>query len=137
MHALEENARSFCHDPINIATYKDFLIKKFYDGMVEEARQQFELTRLDTEHWLRGALGPLNGQIMERQTLMLKRVESLRNMKDNLTSVQERIKQLDSQRQSLKKQGEQLDLLRNNLALNNPPPGGSKPATAGAPLPTG
>ena len=40
MHALEENARSFCHDPINIATYKDFLIKKFYDGMVEEARQQ-------------------------------------------------------------------------------------------------
>ena len=69
--------------------------------------------------------------------MMLKRVESLRNMKDNLTSVQERIKQLDSQRLSLKKQGEQLDLLRNNLALNNPPPGGAKPATAGAPLPTG
>lgn len=137
MHALEENARSFCHDPINIATYKDFLIKKFYDGMVEEARQQFELTRLDTEHWLRGALGPLNGQIMERQTLMLKRVESLRNMKDNLTSVQERIKQLDSQRQSLKKQGEQLDLLRTNLALNNPPPPGAKPANAGSPLQAG
>ena len=53
---------------------------------------------------------------------MLKRVESLRNMKDNQTSVQERIKQLDAQRQSLKKQGEQLDLLRSNLALNAPPP---------------
>ncbi len=78
-------------------------------------------------------MGPLNGQIMERQTLMLKRVESLRNMKDNLMSVQERIKQLDSQRQSLKKQGEQLDLLRTNLALNNPQPP-AKPA-APAPLP--
>ena len=133
MRGLEENARSFCHDPVNIATYKDFLIKKFYDGMVEEARQQFELTRLDTEHWLRGALGPLNGQIMERQTLMLKRVESLRNMKDNLTSVQERIKQLDFQRQSLKKQGEQLDLLRNNLALNTTPPP-ARPATESNPL---
>jgi hypothetical protein len=117
MHALEENARAFCHDPINIATYKDFLVKKFYDGLVEEARQTFELTRLDTEHWLRGALGPLNGQIMERQKLMLKRVENLRDMKDNLTSVQERIKQLDAQRQALKKQGEQLDQLRTNLAL--------------------
>ena len=85
--------------------------------------------------WLRGALGPPNGQIMERQTLMLKRVESLRSMKDNLTSVQERIKQLDSQRQSLKKQGEQLDVLRNNLALNNPPSPGAKPATAGTPQP--
>lgn len=133
MRGLEENARSFCHDPLNIATYKDFLIKKFYDGMVEEARQQFELTRIDTEHWLRGALGPLNGQIMERQTLMLKRVESLRNMKDNLTSVQERIKQLDFQRQSLKKQGEQLDLLRTNLALNTAPP--ARPATENNPLP--
>ena len=61
---------------------------------------------------------------MERQTLMLKRVESLRNMKDNLTSVQERIKQLDTQRQSLKKQGEQLDQLRTNLALNTTPPSG-------------
>ena len=133
MRGLEENARSFCHDPLNIATYKDFLIKKFYDGMVEEARQQFELTRIDTEHWLRGALGPLNGQIMERQTLMLKRVESLRNMKDNLTSVQERIKQLDFQRQSLKKQGEQLDLLRTNLALATAPP--ARPATENNPLP--
>ncbi len=133
MRGLEENARSFCHDPLNIATYKDFLIKKFYDGMVEEARQQFELTRIDTEHWLRGALGPLNGQIMERQKLMLKRVESLRNMKDNLTSVQERIKQLDFQRQSLKKQGEQLDLLRTNLALATAPP--ARPATENNPLP--
>lgn len=102
MHALEANARSFCHDPINIATYKDFLVKKFYDGLVEEARQLFEMTRLDTEHWLRGALGPLNGQIMERQKLMLKRVENLRDMKDNLTSVQGRIKELDTQRQALK-----------------------------------
>ncbi|MBI4192732.1 MAG: hypothetical protein HY525_19640 [Betaproteobacteria bacterium] len=120
MHALEENARSFCHNPINIATYKDMMVKKFYDGLVEEARQQFELTRIDTEHWLRGALGPLNGQIMERQKLMLKRVENLRNLKDNLTSVQERLKQLDQQRVSLKKQGEQLDQLRADLALSGP-----------------
>lgn len=134
VHTLEENARRFCHDPINIATYKDFMVKKFYDGLVEEARQQFEWTRIDTEHWLRGALGPLNGQIMERQNLMLKRVENLRNLKDNLTSVQERIKQLDQQRLSLKKQGEQLDLLRANLTLGAPAAAKAadeeKPATA-------
>ena len=127
--------RAFCHDPINIATYKDFLVKKFYDGLVEEARQTFELTRLDTEHWLRGALGPLNGQIMERQKLMLKRVENLRDLKDNQTSVQERIKTLDAQRQALKKQGEHLDQLRSNLALTAPPAG--KPAGAAKPALSG
>jgi hypothetical protein len=135
MHALEANARAFCHDPINIATYKDFLVKKFYDGLVEEARQLFEMTRLDTEHWLRGALGPLNGQIMERQKLMLKRVENLRDMKDNLTSAQERIKQLDSQRLELKKQGEQLDQLRANLQLVAAP--AAKPAAEAKPVLSG
>ena len=118
MQSLEGNARGFCHDPINIAKYKDFVLKNFYDGLVAEARQQFEWTRLDTEHWLRGALGPLKGQITERQTLMLRRVESLRNLKDNLTSVQDRLKGLDQQRLSLKKQGDHLDQLRADLALN-------------------
>lgn len=126
MQSMEENARGFCHDPINIATYKDFMVKKFYDGLVEEARQQFELTRLDTEHWLRGALGPLNRQIMEQQNLMLKRVENLRNLKDDMTSVQARLKQLDLQRASLKKQGEQLDHLRADLALSTAAPPAAK-----------
>jgi len=121
MQALETNTSEFCHDPINIATYKDFLVKKFYDGLVEEARQQFEFTRLDTERWLRGALGPLNTQIMERQNLMLKRVENLRNLKDNLSSVKERLKQLDQQRLSIKKQGDLLDQLRASLALTPAP----------------
>jgi hypothetical protein len=133
MHALEANARAFCHDPVNIATYKNFLIKKFYDGLVEEARQTFELTRLDTERWVRGALGPLNHQIVERQTLMVKRVENLRDMKSNLTSVQERIKRLDEQRQLLKKQGDQIDQLRANLALNAAPAGGTPDAKIPAP----
>jgi len=117
MQALETNTSEFCHDPINIATYKDFLVKKFYNGLVEEARQQFEFTRLDTERWLRGALGPLNTQIMERQNLMLKRVENLRNLKDNLSSVKERLRQLDQQRLSIKRQGDLLDQLRTSLAL--------------------
>jgi hypothetical protein len=117
MRGLEAAARQFCYDPINVATYKDFMVKKFYDGLVVEARQIFELTRLDSERWLRSALGPLNGQILERQGLMLTRVENLRNLKDNLASVQERLKQLDQQRLSLKKQGELLDQLRTKLGL--------------------
>ncbi len=128
MLALEENARSFCHDPVNIATYKDFMVKKFYDGLVEEARQQFELTRQDTENWLRGALGPLKRQITERQGLMLKRVDNLRNLKGNEKSVKGRFKQLDEQRIALKKQGDHLDQLRADLALGKPSPAASAAA---------
>src|SRR5208282_5666330 len=109
MQTLEANTNEFCHDPVNVATYKDFLVKRFYDGLVEEARQQFEFTRLDADRWLRGALGPLNAQIMERQNLMLKRVENLRALKDNLSSAKERLRQLDQQRLAIKKQGDLLD----------------------------
>src|SRR5258706_5513899 len=115
-----------------MATYCDLMVKKLCIGLVEEAREQFELTRLDTEHWVRGALGPLNVQIMEGQTLMLKRVENLRNLKNNLTTVQERLKQFDQQRISLKKQGDQLDQLRADLALtapNRPAPAASTEVT--------
>jgi len=131
MQTLEANTNEFCHDPINIATYKDFLVKKFYDGLVEEARQQFEFTRIDADRWLRGALGPLNAQIMERQSLMLKRVENLRALKDNLSSVKERLRQLDQQRISIKKQGDLLDQLRTSLALAPAPASGA--AKPGAP----
>jgi len=66
---------------------------------------------------------------------MLKRVENLRDMKENMTSVKERIKILDEQRVELKKQGEQLDQLRTNLALTAPaaakPVAEAKPALSG------
>lgn len=134
MQGLQTSTSQFCHDPINIATYKSFMVKKFYDGLVEEARQIFELTRLDSERWLRSALGPLNTQILERQNLMLKRVENLRNLKDNLSSVQDRIKQLDQQRIALKKQGELLDQLRANLGLAPATPDASAPVQPSAPV---
>lgn len=115
METLHANAQRFCHDPINVATYKDRLIKNFYDGLVAEARQVFEFTRLDTERWLKSALGPLTEQIKERELLLMKRVESLRNLRDNITSVEDRLKQLDVQRVSLKKQSDVLDQVRTRL----------------------
>jgi hypothetical protein len=132
MHSLEENTRRFCHDPVNVATYKDFFIKKFYDGLVEEARQIFELTRLDTEQWLRAAFGPLTASIREREVLMVKRVEALRNLRDNLTTVQDRLKQLDQQKRSLKSQSDLLDQLRASLASGGTSPQATTAAAAPA-----
>lgn len=129
MLTLRDSARSFCHNPVNIATYKPQMVKKFYDGLVEEARQQFELTRLDTERWLHSALGPLNAQIRERQNLMLKRVQNLRNLRDNLNSAQERLKALQAQRVTIREHAQQLEQLRSELAA----PAAKESAGAGHP----
>lgn len=133
MAALHENAQRFCHDPVNVATYKDRLVKNFYDGLVAEARQVFEFTRLDTERWLKGALGPLTEQIKERELMLMKRVESLRNLRDNITSVEDRLKQLDAQRLSLKKQSDVLDQVRTRLSRAPGMPGVAAAGVATAP----
>ena len=132
MEALQANADRFCHDPINVATYKSSLIRKFYEGLVAEARQIFEFTRLDTERWLKSALGPLTEQIKEREVMLVKRVSNLRSLRDNITSIEDRLKQLDQQRASLKKQSDVLDVVRTKLRLAPPgtPPGAAAVAAA-------
>ena len=38
MTAMEQTAKEFCHDPVNMAKYKDFVVKRFYEGLVGQAQ---------------------------------------------------------------------------------------------------
>jgi len=104
MTGMQETARAFCHDPVNMAKYKDFVVKRFYESLVAEARQIFEMTRLDAETWLKSALNPLNLQIKEHEKVLAKRIENFKKIRDNITSVEDRIKQLEKLRVELESQ---------------------------------
>ena len=49
MTGLQETTKQFCHEPINVMTEKHFLIDKFYESLVSEARRVFQATRTDAE----------------------------------------------------------------------------------------
>jgi len=115
MHNLKQTAVEFCHDPVSIMTEKHFLVRRFYDSLVGEARRIFEMTRVDTEAWLRGALNPLNTALKEHEVQLGKRVENLKKMRDNLQSVGDRAKYLERQMQTLKAQHDVLAGIRTNL----------------------
>jgi len=104
MTGMQETARAFCHDPVNMAKYKDFVVNRFYESLVAEARQIFEMTRLDAETWLKSALNPLNLQIKEHEKVLAKRIENFKKIRDNITSVEDRIKQLEKLRVELESQ---------------------------------
>jgi hypothetical protein len=104
MTGLQATAKQFCHDPVNVAKYKDFVVVKFYEGLVGEARQIFETTRVDAESWLNSALSPLNLQIKEHEKVLSKRLENFKKIRDNIGSVESRIKQIDAQRAVLERQ---------------------------------
>ena len=115
MTALQETARQFCLDPVNVAKYKDVVVSRFYETLVGQARQNFEMTRLDAQTWLKSALNPLNLQIKEHETVLAKRIANFRKIRDNINSVEDRMKILDRQHVTLHQQGQVLARIKANL----------------------
>ena len=128
MTGLQATARQFCHDPVNVAKYKHFVVQKFYEGLVGEARGVFEMTRLDVESWLKSALNPLNLQIKEHEKVLSKRLENFKKIRDNLGSVEGRIKQLEAQRIVLEQQRDVLARIQGSLAGDDMPRRATAPA---------
>ena len=133
MTGLQATARQFCKDPVNVAKYKDFVVVKFYESLVGEARQVFEMTRLDAESWIKSALNPLNLQIKEHEQVLSKRLENFKKIRDNISSVESRIKQLETQRVVLEQQREVLARIQASLDGDAAEPAVIEPAPQPAP----
>jgi hypothetical protein len=116
MTNLQETAKQFCHDPVNVAKYKHFVVRAFYESLVGEARQVFEFTRMDVESWLKAALNPLNLQIKDYEQVLAERIDNFKKIRDNLTSVQERLKQLEKQQALLQQQSRVLARIKACIA---------------------
>ncbi len=108
MKGLRASTEKFCRDPVNVMTEKHFLVKRFYNGLVSEARSVFEDTRRELDVWLKSALQPISTQLKEHQTLLERRVDNLKKLSGDLSSLQERLHQLEAQKMALGRQVEEL-----------------------------
>jgi predicted nuclease with TOPRIM domain len=75
---------------------------------VSEARDVFQDVRKDLDIWLKNALTPISTQLKEHQTLLERRVDNLKKLSGDLSSLQERLHQLEGQKMALGKQVEEL-----------------------------
>jgi hypothetical protein len=129
MTQLLETTKEFCHNPANVAAYKHFVVKRFYEELVEQARQVFEVTRLETEEWLKKALAPINLQLKEHEGVLTRRVDNVKKIRDNIGSVEDRAKFLQQQQAVLQKQSAVLGQIKNNIQGQPPPAPAPGPAT--------
>ncbi len=133
MTGMQETARQFCHDPVNMAKYKDFVVKRFYESLVGEARQIFELTRLDAETWLKLGVA-IRSTCRSRSTRKCSPSASRTSRKSATTSrsVEDRIKELKKLEAALQAQAERADRHqeepRRRRALPRSPPHGQPAA---------
>ena len=104
MAQLLEATRAYCHAPATVAAYRDFVVNRFYEELVEQARIVFEHTRVDAEDWLKRALAPINLQLKEHESVLSRRVDNVKKLRDNIGSVEDRAKGLQQEQVKLQKQ---------------------------------
>jgi hypothetical protein len=117
MFGLQKQVEDFCRDPVNVMTEKHFLVRRFYNGLVVQAREVFDGARTEVDAWLKSALGPLSLQIKEHESLLTRRVEGFRRVGDNLNSLQDRIRELDARKNVLRER--HADLVNVRKVISN------------------
>ncbi|MBX9632464.1 MAG: dynamin family protein [Burkholderiales bacterium] len=122
MNTLRDVTDKFCRDPVNVMTEKHFLVRKFYGGLVAEAKTVFQQVRGEFEAWLKGALVPLSMQLRDHQKLLERRVESIRKISGDISSLQDRAKLLESSRADLQKQVDELSHIKTVIAGHSEKP---------------
>jgi hypothetical protein len=115
MHSLHQNTERFCKDPANIMREKHFVVRRFYNGLVAQARELFTHLRMELDAWVNSALMPLSMQLKEHQKLLERKLENLRKVAGDVNTLQERVRQLEQQQLQLGKQVEELTQIRNVL----------------------
>jgi len=115
---LAQQTSDFCNDPVNIMIEKHFLIRKFYTGLVASADVVFEQARGESNSWLRASLAPLMAQIHDYKTQIERRVTTVKQIHDNVDTLEDRIKDLVQLQAALLKQSQAIDSIR--VKINGP-----------------
>lgn len=109
---LVERTDEFCGDPINIMTEKHFLIRKFYTGLVASAEAIFEQAQKESGAWLRAALTPLLTQVNDYKKQIERRLMTVKQIHDNVDTLEQRIRELIQRQDALQKQHEAIENIR-------------------------
>jgi predicted nucleic acid-binding Zn-ribbon protein len=94
LDALTRETEAFCKDPANLLLEKRFMIRRFYAGLAEEARNAFKLAQVEAERWLRIALDPIMTRIREHKQYLDTRLASLQRILENMGTLHSRMAQI-------------------------------------------
>ncbi len=100
---------AFSRDPINVANYKSFFVKKFYASLVAQARSLFADARSKSERWVQAVTLPLEIQMKDHKQLLQARLDNLSKINEKSTGINERIAELKAAALDLAKQREMID----------------------------
>jgi hypothetical protein len=114
--SLIRETDAFCRDPANLMLEKRFMIRRFYAGLVDQAKQAFALARTESERWLRIALDPVMTRIREHKLDLDARLASLKKILENMGTLHNRMSQIKTEIGAMRAERQALDLIRERLS---------------------
>ncbi|MDP2828719.1 MAG: dynamin family protein [Sulfuricellaceae bacterium] len=120
LQGLAQQTTDFCNDPVNIMTEKSFLVRKFYGGLVTAAEAIFEQAQAESETWLRASLTPLMSQIRDYKSQIERRIETVKQIHDNIDNLELRIDDLIARQADLLKQREIIEEILAQIGAHPP-----------------
>jgi hypothetical protein len=103
-------------------TEKSFLVKRFYNRLVEQARNAFSVARTETDRWLTAVPLPLETQIRDHKNHLQQRLDSLTKINDRNATVGEEVAMLSAARQELMNQFTMINGLMKKVKEIGPSP---------------
>ena len=105
LQLLVYETEQFCKDPVNVVmTAKQFMVRRFWRMLVEQARKIFNEARTDTERWLAAVPLPLETQIRDHKAQLESRLASLAKVNERSGAIKEEVAKLEAERKKIQNQ---------------------------------
>jgi hypothetical protein len=106
---LVAETEAFSRDPINVANYKSFFVKKFYASLVAQARAIFNDARSQSERWVQAVTMPLETQMKDHKQQLQSRLDNLSKINEKSTGINEQLAELKAVAEALQRQREMIE----------------------------
>jgi hypothetical protein len=119
MDVLYDEADAFRKSPVTTMTEQSFVVKKFFIGLVSQARNVFYKANQASEAWLREVMNPLVRQIKDHKVMMENRLKTLRKISQSRDTLDAKVGELEKQEADLRGQVENLEEMRESLSMQD------------------
>jgi hypothetical protein len=94
----------------NMASKAKFpLMRRFFETVASRVKHLYDIANRDVEAWLKSVMSPLETQVREHQMQLRRRLESIKRIHRASDELEERVAELNAQREGLDAQSRALD----------------------------
>ena len=117
---LVHETEAFVKDPVNIlGKEKSFMVRKFYETLVKQARSIYSDARHQAERWVQAVVLPLEVQMKDHKAQLQARLDNLAKINEKTSSINEEMAKLRAVEGELRKQREMIDQLISRVAVKD------------------